>query len=114
MTTANSIRDDARPNMRSFLFRTNSDIHIPPNRPFLSLRVSNLQGDYRRRPPPWKPPNPPWKPPNPPACILPQPRALSAREDQPPNPPKWSPRPLNAVDFPAQLSWCAQEFSSEK
>src|SRR5215470_5402053 len=46
--------------------------------------------------------------------MLPQPRALSAREDQPPNPPPRALRPLNAFDFPAQLSCCAQEFASAK
>ena len=64
-------------------------------------------------PPPWNPPKL-RKPPNPLARMLPQPRALSALDDQPPNPPPRALRPLKAFDLPAQLSCCAQEFASAK
>ena len=46
--------------------------------------------------------------------MLPQPRALSALDDQPPKSPPCALRPLNAFDRPAQLLCCAQELASEK
>jgi len=52
--------------------------------------------------------------------MLPQPRLLSALEDQPleppnpPDPPECPLMPLNASDLPAPLSCCAQEFEAEE
>src|SRR5262245_8486277 len=46
--------------------------------------------------------------------MLPQPRALSALDDQPPKPPPCELRPLNAFERPARLSCCAQELASAK
>lgn len=46
--------------------------------------------------------------------MLPQPRLLSALDDQPPDPPEWPLIPLKALECELfQLLCCAHEFEEE-
>src|SRR5277367_2669354 len=98
-------------------FRTRCNMGIPPIPLFGLPSIQSPPGYQRRKPPPPNPPPPNRPPLNPLERILPQPRLLSALEDQPPespNPPECPLMPLNAVDLPLSPLSCAQEFEAEE
>src|SRR5262249_41092143 len=80
--------------------------------PFDLLIFTRRGGDKRRTPPPPNRPPPNRPPKKPPACMLPQPRKLSALDCQPSPPPKRSAeKPLKAFELLNALSARAHAFA---